>query len=526
MKRTPLALVALLLLIIGTAIPAHGAAANAPGTKCTKAGASAKSGSVMVKCVKSGSKLLWQKVVVATKVAPTPSNSTAPSTSETSQDATSTSSQNSPKPNVPKGPPMPGNPCATNGETQPLGAGSITCINFKWEPVNPAGSGTAPVGNAPSGSASSNFGLTNTAEITPWAYLSVIGSGSQGLGNVSDASLVQEPSGKIRVYFKNGNDSEANLKGFDNFIHSATSTDGGKTWTIESGVRIAVQSPVEVLPKTGGGYQAWGWGHKPGNDYLYYAESADGLTFTEIAIPGLDVTKCKTSSGQAMGPMGDPAIVKLSDGTWLMHLQGFGVGNTGPEFARWACVATSPDGKTWTPVQSRSYGGSPDVQTNPNIYMNKSGKIEWMWPSPLGVITKVGDGNDYGDANTYIQAGDPERLDLADGTELYAMGGFDNRAGGVITFAKKVNNSYSIATVMGGPSTGGSPNRKMTWTVSGASESQITVQNFCLNKNVKNISGATVTMTTTGGVVTVVATDPANDHACVGVLVGPERIIG
>jgi hypothetical protein len=48
----------------------------------------------------------------------------------------------------------------------------------------------------------------------------------------------------------------------------------------------------------------------------------------------------------------------------------------------------------------------------------------------------------------------------------------------------------------------------------------------CLNKKVSEISGATVTMTTSNGVVTVVSADPANDHACVYILVGPEKIMG
>ena len=54
------------LLILGLTTPTAYSASNAPGTKCTKVGATAKSGSVSVKCVKSGSKMVWQKVVTAT----------------------------------------------------------------------------------------------------------------------------------------------------------------------------------------------------------------------------------------------------------------------------------------------------------------------------------------------------------------------------------------------------------------------------------------------------------------------------
>lgn len=103
------------------------------------------------------------------------------------------------------------------------------------------------------------------------------------------------------------------------------------------------------------------------------------------------------------------------------------------------------------------------------------------------------------------------------------MGGFDGRGGGAIIFAKRVTNSYVITSVSGGPPTGGSPNRLLTWTVKGAAVTDISVMNFCINKKVTEISGATVTMTTSDGVVTVVSKDPANEHACVYVLVGPEK---
>ncbi len=503
------------LMVFGLTTPTIAATPKA-GAVCSKAGLTATASGKLFTCIKSGKKLVWDKGVtipkpVTTPVTrtPTPSPTPTPTPSPTpspTQSATPTPSPSASVADVV----TPNGKCSKEGDIQPLNGGQMICSSAKWQPYAPSGSGTS---NNPS-----------TTVVTPWGYLSVINSGN-GLGNVADAALVQTSTGDIRVYFKNGNDSGAKLTGFDNFVHSAISKDGGKTWTIESGVRMQVTSPVEVLPKAGGGFQAWGWGHSPGKDYMYYAESSDGLTFTEISVPGLDVNKCLTTTGVAFGPLGDPAIVKLADGTWLLHAQGYGVGNTGPNYARWACVATSPDGKTWTPVQSRSYGGTIDVETNPNIYLNKDGKVEWMWPGGRGVETKIGDGTTYGEAISYPKAGDPERLDLADGTELFAMGGFDARGGGAIIFAKRVTNSYVITPTPGAP-TGGSPNRLLTWTVKGASAGDISVMNFCLNKKVTEISGATVTITTSNGVVTVVSADPANEHACVYLQVGPEKIIG
>ena len=63
-------IIALTSSLIFLSIPLSVAAANAPGSKCTKVGATAKSGTISVKCVKSGTKLIWQKVVVAPKPSP------------------------------------------------------------------------------------------------------------------------------------------------------------------------------------------------------------------------------------------------------------------------------------------------------------------------------------------------------------------------------------------------------------------------------------------------------------------------
>ena len=67
-------IIALTSSLIFFSMPLGVAAVNAPGSKCTKVGATAKSGTISVKCVKSGLKLIWKKVVVA------PKPSTAPTT--------------------------------------------------------------------------------------------------------------------------------------------------------------------------------------------------------------------------------------------------------------------------------------------------------------------------------------------------------------------------------------------------------------------------------------------------------------
>lgn len=479
--------------------PTQSATPPKAGATCSKAGITSNYGGKKFTCVKNGKKLIWDKGTTIIQKVPTPTSS--PTSSPTPMPSPSSNS-----------PIEPGGSCSKEGDLQPLNSGQVICQNGKWSPYNSTPGSSSP-GSTNSGSAVS----------TEWVYLASLTSGN-GLGNVSDPSLVQEPSGKIRMYFKNGNDSEAKITGFDNYIHSAVSSDNGVTWTVESGVRMAVTSPVEVLPKVGGGYQAWGWKHSPSGDSMYYAESSDGLTFNEITISGLDPKTCKNSSGQSLAPLGDPSIVKLSDGTWLLHAQGTGVGDTGPNFARWACVATSPDGKTWTAVQSRSYGGSTDVTTNPAIYLNSAGKVEWLWPTYDSLISRTGDGTTFGTSTSSIAASDPERLDLANGTELLAYGNFDNRSGGVIVIAKRQKTSYSIQKEQGTP--GVVPGSVITWSISGATQSQVTVWNFCLNKKYADIAGASVTYETVSGMLKVTARDPSNTHGCVYVLVGSEKVIG
>lgn len=86
MKRLPLliALVALTSLSLPFTLASASAphmAAKAPGSKCLKVGAVAQSHGMRVKCVKSGKKLLWRKVIK--KAATLPKHSNSPSAKPT-----------------------------------------------------------------------------------------------------------------------------------------------------------------------------------------------------------------------------------------------------------------------------------------------------------------------------------------------------------------------------------------------------------------------------------------------------------
>ncbi|MFM8507414.1 MAG: sialidase family protein, partial [Actinomycetota bacterium] len=123
-------------------------------------------------------------------------------------------------------------------------------------PISKSSGGVA--GGASGGS--SGAGGTSTS-LTPlvWGLLWSVGSNQAGLGNVSDPALLQLGDGSLRMFFKNGNEPQIPLSGFDNKIHSYVSGDNGSTWSLESGVRIDVGSPVTVRAAETGGYEAWGW---------------------------------------------------------------------------------------------------------------------------------------------------------------------------------------------------------------------------------------------------------------------------
>ena len=362
-----------------------------------------------------------------------------------------------------------------------------------------------------------------TLSSTHLSYLGSIRSLENNLGNIADPSIVETSDGKLRVYFKNGNGPQAGISGYDNLIHSAVSSDGGRTWIVEAGVRVPVQSPIEALV-IDGTVSAWGWKLSASGDSLVKYESSDGKNFQEVSIPRFVQSDCKDTDGNPFGPLGDPTITKLNDGSWIFHVQEL-VSPLGP-FNRRACVATSNDGISWSVQIDRLYGGDIDVTTNPAIKLNRAGIVEWIWPTYDFMEYRKGpDGINWSEPEYLPPGGDPDFLDLTNGRQLLAFGNFSSRNGGVLIFTERIETKYTITSLNTGPTQ--APTKK--WLVEGANPADIKVMNICIDLDLSTAQGASVEIKNINNALEVTVIDNNEKFAnpqCVYILVGPEQVMG
>ena len=375
----------------------------------------------------------------------------------------------------------------------------------------------SPAGGSAAGSTSSMVALN-------YVLLSTVISQQSGLGNVSDPALLQVGN-KLRMFFKNGNEPQIGLSGFDNKIHSYVSSDNGKTWVLESGIKIDAGSPVSVQAASTGGYEAWGWVLSPNADKMTKFTSSDGETFTAGSglIPVLN--SCKNVNGVSTTKFGDFQVVKLLNGTFLAFAQN---SNETPPYMRHACGFTSPDGVTWTLDAAKTVALQYDIQSNPETYRNASGVIEQIFPvfrldpstnlaTGLQFRTSTNEGVSWSDfSELSFFAADPDRLDLSHGDSLLAFGGFDHGQGGLLAVAKKSATNYKASRTE-------NFFEWITWTISGASQSDIKIKNLCTNKDLTS----SVKFSTSGSNISAAYTAPAGGkgNSCVYALIGPEQAL-
>jgi hypothetical protein len=357
-----------------------------------------------------------------------------------------------------------------------------------------------------------------------YGLLAYIGSQQAGLGNIADPALLQV-GGTLRMFFKNGNEPQIPIAGFDNKIHSYMSTDNGKTWTLESGVRIDVTSPVTVRAAESGGYEAWGWVSR-GGDAMTRFTSATGSDFIKGAGNVINASACKSADGTAAGFLGDPQVVKVASG-YLAYAHDLAATGKAP-FKRHMCALTSTDGSTWVLDTSKTLALQSDIQTNPETYRNSSGVIEQILAidqvdpttklrSGMQLRTSTNDGASWTELSELsFFAADPDRLDLSNGDSLLAFGGFDQQKGGLLGVAKKISTAYKASRTE-------SDMQTVVWTISGASQADIKIKNLCLNSDLT----ASIKFATSGSNITASYTAAVGRHgsSCVYALIGSEQAI-
>jgi len=374
---------------------------------------------------------------------------------------------------------------------------------------------TGPTSSTTAGMVALNYGL-----------ISYKLSQLEGLGNIADPALLQVGS-TLRMFFKNGNEPQIPLAGFDNKIHSFVSSDNGVTWSLESGVRVDVSSPISVRAAESGGYEAWAWSGKgTGGEILSRFTSANGSDFTKGSGSSVIVGACKSADGVAATLLGDSQVVKVASG-YLAYAQDMQATGRGP-FKRHACGLTSADGVNWTLDIARTLAPQNDIQTNPETYRNSSGVIEQILPidkidiqtglrSGMQIRTSTNDGASWTDLSELsFFAADPDRLDLTNGDSLLAFGNFDHRQGGLLGVAKKISTNYKASRTESGMQT-------VVWTISGARQADIKIKNLCLNSDLT----ASIKFATSGSNITATYTADAGGRGtgCVYALIGAEQAI-
>ena len=365
-----------------------------------------------------------------------------------------------------------------------------------------------------------------------WALVSVaVQSKKRGLGNVSDPTLVQMSNGTIRLYFKNGNEPQAGIKGHDNLIHSVISRNNGKTWKVESGARnIKWNSPIEVLPDATG-FRAFGWILSPSGDYLTTSTSINGLKFPA---PGKNVkfktSACKTPKGRAT-ILGDPSIAKLPNGSWVAVVQVLKTTKTdgGGQHIGYGCTYLSSSLTSWSKAKVTYFGVSSyqkkkqEVVTNPMVY--RSGSVVERWtPAMETVLFETSkNGRTWRGSSHYLPASDPDRLNLKNRTKLLAFGNFDARYGSVIIVAKKVSSRYKFKRQKSGDA--------LTIQITGTTRTKdVKVWNLCANKPASKIATSKVNISRTSGGLIVTIRDSGKPKGlvlnCYYALVGRLKVLG
>ena len=316
--------------------------------------------------------------------------------------------------------PQPGDPCSTEGQSTPLGSGTIVCTNGTWQPGTgqpPAGSPGDPAAQPSSGSSSTVKTIRNFTAVGTALSADTFGSGGK---QVADATAWRMPDKRVRLFaFVN----DATHPG----LRIATSTNSaGTTFVAESTVPfpdIAVGQPRAI---------ALG-----GNSVrLFYVQSG-GIDTAVSSDGGLTWTKEGTvlTTAEAGFEPGVFSIIKAKGGyrAYFSNLE-----KPGEHAARIMKTATSTDMKHWTVGPTVVTGGG----SHPFAVADRKGKVALYYAADRGrsyglFVSTSKDGLHFG-SERLLFAGSADADILPNGSKALMYYGADL---GAVGFGVKVAKS-------------------------------------------------------------------------------------
>ncbi len=223
------------------------------------------------------------------------------------------------------------------------------CVRIQREPADPADSFTRPTGLA----------MVKVTPLEAPAKPHVV----QNVSGYNSWPMIQAIGEKLVCVYSRGT---AHSIGEDaRAVYARTSTDNGKTWTAET---VVANTPRYGEVAVGKGLDSTGamflWVRRIGSDWnhdLY--RSTDGVTFTLVATPKLDVTPVQITDIFTVPTIGLMAL-------WFAG----GYSDDGPGHS-WGTLTSSDNGATWTQTTVESELSKQQWPTEPSAVYLSNGRI-------------------------------------------------------------------------------------------------------------------------------------------------------
>ena len=297
--------------------------------------------------------------------------------------------------------------------------------------------------------AATTYTFANIGEVTGLGPAAVgWTTGSKDNWGTPDLSAIELPDGRIRAYFQEMDSTQPYA------IGSAISTDGGASWSMEPGDRIAagangVGDPF-IHRLADGTYRLF---YKDNQLGVLSATSADGLTFAADAGVRIAPTAFATADGVVPYCTG---IVALADGRHRMYCTDRIETRVEGSFTFYihgiySAISSDPSLLTWTPEPGLRIGpgatGQVDGSHSTVLAADASGAVTLVvdggdFASPQGPMVREwmvssADGLTFGTpVDTGLRGSEPWVVTRADGSQVLLYGSHTPTTGSIQNLAR------------------------------------------------------------------------------------------